>query len=236
MNSEIVSYLNNAKPDFDSGFALFCRYSRNRIAMDWIGRKHDYAKLIYELGKLAKITEAAPSPTASVDRAIFSHQQQPEPSKRREVPQEVRKIIFRTYDDRRRSVRSELPPDLQEVYDRNAEGYRLRRAYHEKMKMASSQADRAVFRAKTIEADEAIREGYRLIDAYLEKKELEKQQEAPFDEMRCRRYISKILHLEKPSSKQTADCKARVKALLEHGCTITEKTLQALTDKNLMPC
>ena len=234
MNSEIVEYLNKTKPDFDSGFALFCKYSRNRTAMDWIGRRHDFPKLMYELGKLAQTTVSISAPASPcVNASLYSRPaDQSVETPAAQTPSEIRKLVFRTFDDRR-TKRSELPPDLQEVFDRNAEDYKLRRAFHEKMKMAMSDHDRALFRSKVIETDARIREGWGRIDSYFENRMQEKSAEQPFDELRCRRYVSKILHLDKPSPRQIADCKARVKTLLEHGCVIKESTLQALEAKGL---
>lgn len=233
MNTEILAYLSSAKPDFDSGFALFCKYSRNRTAKDWIARRHDMPKLIYELGKLAKTTVADTSSVPSVEMALFTPSPAPAPAPVAGVAQEVRKLTFRTFDDRR-TRRSELPPDLQEVFDRNAEDYKLRRGFHEKMKMALSDADRAHYRALVLETDARIRAGWDRIDDYFASVKEQEVKEAPFDEMRCRRYVSKVLHLDSPSPSQIADCKARLKALLEHDCVIKPQTLKALEEKGLL--
>jgi hypothetical protein len=40
------------EPDFDSGYALFAKYSRNRALMSYLQRKRDLSKLTYELEKL----------------------------------------------------------------------------------------------------------------------------------------------------------------------------------------
>lgn len=233
---DIVSYLGSADPDFDAGFALFCKYSRNRTAMDWISRRRDKAKLLYELGKLAGSTAPA-NPSASSDQAVFSaavaYQPAPEKKAGKEpLPADVIKANIRTFDDRR-TRRSELPPELQEVYDRNAEDYKLRRGFHEKMKMARTDADRAVFRQKVLETDARIQAGWKLIDDFFTRSAVAAVTES-FNESTCRSYISKALHREKNSPKQVATCKARVAALLDHDCHLDEGTLEQLQKKGLI--
>lgn len=236
MNTEILAYLNSAKPDFDSGFSLFCKYGRNRTAMEWIARRHDVAKLNYELGKLARTTEATAAPAPPEAHLCTVNQDVPVtpsnvPKTADNVPDDVRRLTFRTFDDRR-TRRSDLPADLQEVFDRNAEDYKLRRGFHEKMKMATTDRDRAIFRSKVLETDARIRAGWSRIDNYLTASEEEKTRET-FNESTYRSYLSKALRRENNSPKQIAACKARLRSLLEHGCTVDEKTIQALADKGL---
>lgn len=236
MNSEIAAYLNKTKPDFDSGFALFCRYSRNRIAMDWISRRHDFPKLLYELGKLRDTTVSV-ADTVPSDHTLFATrpepvEQRPDQEERKSVPEDVRKLRIRTYDDRR-TKRSELPPELQEVYDRNAEDYKLRRAFHEKMKFSPSSHDRAVFRSKVIETNARIQEGWKQIDAFFERQAAAQVAES-FNESTFRSYVSKALRRERNSPKQVQTCRVRVRALLEHGCVMDDSTITLLNERGLL--
>ena len=52
MNQEIQNYLTGEILDFNEGFALFCKYSKNESLISWIGRKKDMERLIYNLKKL----------------------------------------------------------------------------------------------------------------------------------------------------------------------------------------
>lgn len=240
MNAEIQTYLSSAKPDFDSGFALLCKYGRNRTVVDWVARRHDMPKLIYELRKLASATVSTTAPPppeahlASVPKVAPSVPKMAPsvPKEPSSVPDDVRRLTFRTFDDRR-NRRSDLPPHLQEVFDRNAQDYKIRRAFHEKMKMAVTDKDRAIFRAKVLETHERIREGWAQIDDYWTAAAEQKTKEADFNESTFRSYLSKALRRERNSPEQVATCKARLRALLEHGCNIDEKTIRALADKGL---
>ena len=234
MNPEIISYLKGAEPDFGQGFALFCKYSRNEAAMSWIGRRHDIPKLLYELQKLSKEVPRL-NPVSAANEARFNRIQVSEVKMEPEAKatqQEPMKAVIRTYDDRR-TRRSDLPPELQAVFDRNAEDYKLRRGFHEKMKLATTDKDRAEFRARIMDTDARIRAGWKEIDSFFESQAREKS-ELAFNESTCRSFISKALKREHNSTKQIATCRARVKALQEHGCIISDEILKQLDQKGLI--
>ena len=243
MIPEIQSYLKQANPDFNSGFALFCKYSPNRILIESIGRRHDQGMLLYELEKISNsgfyspIPGPTPMPTVQL---IQAQAKEPEPAP---VPAANNTVItvdpalkkalsFRTYDDRRTS-RRDLPPDLQTEYDANSEAYRLRRGFHEKMKLAKTDKDRAYFRSQILETQEAINKRWKKIDDYLAKA-AEETQERAFNEKSARAYISKALKADTITDARAAGVRARVKALLDHGCNITDETIQALKARNLV--
>lgn len=230
MNQEILSYLEGAEHDFGQGFALFCKYSKSEPLMSWISRKHDMDKLLYELQKLSKV-EPKVSPFEQANVAKYgSHTDVPSALPQVAKEQEP---AFRTYDDRR-TRRSDLPSELQVVYDNIAEDYKLRRGIHEKMKMATTDKDRADFRIKLMDTETRIKAGWLQIDTYLKKKAEESQKEDTFNESTCRSYISKALAREKNSPIQVNTVRARIRALQEHGCVIEEKTMEALRQKGLL--
>ena len=174
MIPEIQSYLQQPNPDFNSGFALFCKYSPNRILIESIGRRHDQGMLLYELEKISNsgfyspIPGPTPVPTVQL---IQAQAEKPEAAlvpavKNVEVtvdPSLKKALSFRTYDDRRTS-RRDLPPDLQTEYDANSEAYRLRRGFHEKMKLAKGRDAAKQFLIDhpdvRDEIEEKIRESY----------------------------------------------------------------------------
>ena len=233
MIPEIHQYLQQANPDFNTGFALFCKYSPNQSLMSWIGRKKDMAMLRYELEKLNETGSTFINSNATTHEALFNHFR--EPAKMVSPKEETAtapKIIFKTYDERR-TKRGDLPEDLQKVYDDVVSEYPVRRGYHEKMKLAKTDADRAEFRSKILESEERIQAGWKRIDSYLENAEKEKVN-AKFNEKSCRAYISKALKAEKNSDKVISGVRIRVQALINHGCNISEETVTALQAKGLV--
>lgn len=237
MNQEIIEYLERAEHDFNEGFALFCRYSRNESAMSWIGRRHDDEKLLYELEKLsqetAKVNPIQAANVARFNRNLATSQLPPvqAPAAAPSAPE----IRFRTYDDRR-TRRSDLPEDLQKVYDSISEDYKLRRGLHEKMKQSTTDKDRASLRARIIETNDMIRGKFAEIDGYLAKQaaEDEKAKADDFKESTARSYISKALKKENLSGAQKATIKARYEALLSHGCTVGDDLTNQLKKRNLI--
>lgn len=234
MIPEINTYLQQENPDFNTGFSLFCRYSRNESLMSWIGRKKDMAKLIYELKKINNspiVKENVRYQSNIVRFNLFRNEDPQKPTVKEEDEIEIR---FKTYDDRK-TKRSDLPEDLQNVYDTIAEDYKLRKGYHEKMKMAQTDQDRADFRARIIETQERIIAGWTKIDEYLLNREKGKvQSDETFKESSCRSYISKNLKKESITPAVAEGIKIRVKALLDHGCVIKDETMDLLKAKNLL--
>ena len=229
MNQEILEYLNSAEPDFSAGFALFCRYSRNDALKNWISRKLDMPKLLYELEKLSRTTVSI-NPKESLDVARYA-QSRPSPEPPAQDPVSVPviepSISFKTFDERK-TRRADLPAELQAVYDECASDFKLRRGLHEKMKMATTNADRAIYRQRVIETDARIRAGFAEIDDYLTRQSEEKAKADDFKESTARSYVSRTLKKAKLTGAQKATLKARVQALQAHGCVIGPDTMNQL--------
>lgn len=236
MNQEIIDYLQSAEPAFDAGFALFCKYSRNEPLMSWISRRRDREKLMYELEKLSQL-EPVVNPVQATHLARWSRPEQTAssaPSSKVQAP--AVPVTFKTYDERR-TRRADLPPELQKVYDGISEDYKLRRGLHEKMKMATTNEDRASFRARVLETDGRIRGGFREIDTYLARKAQEQEKakaDSDFKESTARSYISKALKKETLSAAQKATIRERYNALISHGCTVTEELTAKLKNLGLI--
>jgi len=235
MNQEIIDYLKCAEPDFSTGFALFCKFSRNESLMSWIGRKHDMEKLLYELDKMAQMETPKLNPLKDANIARYwKDTDSPKPS----IPEDTApaKTVFKTYDERK-TRRADLPENLQKVYDGISEDYKLRRGLHEKMKMATTNDDRASLRARILETDDRIRGGWLEIDAYLATKAQEEEKAKAADDFKestARSYISKMLKKDTISAAQQATIKARYDALLAHGCTVTEELTNQLKERKLI--
>lgn len=232
MNKEILEYLNSAEPDFATGLALFCKYSRNESLMSWISRKHDMAKLKYELEKLSKMN---PTPNTQVNIHVAKYIRPDAMPATVKLPEPVREneVQFKTFDERK-TRRADLPESLQKVYDTIAEDYKLRRALHEKMKMAGTDEDRASFRARLIETEDRIQSGWKQIDEYLAAAAKAKVTTEEFKESTARSYISKALKKETLSAAQIVTVKARYQALLDHGCTLNEATTEELKKRGII--
>lgn len=229
MNQEIHDYLQKAEPDFLSGFALFCKYSPNESLMSYIGRKTDMQMLLYELRKLDRSGFVKPNSRAAILNARYTPAAAaPAKQAPKDPPADA---VFKTYDERR-TRRADLPVDLQVVYDGIAEDYKVRRALHDKMKSAAAAVDRAGFRARILETEERIQAGWARIDAWLEQN-ARKQAGDNFKEKSCRAYISKALKAGKVTDTVAAGVKARILSLREHGCTVTDETLDAIRAKGI---
>ena len=226
MNPEIDQYLQKKEKDFNEGFALFCRYSRNVSLMSWIGRKKDEARLIYELGKLSRLGACTENPLADRHLSIYNRSAaSANHGGKAPVMTSEPDIIFRTYDERK-TRRADLPEHLQKVYDDIAGDYKLRRSYHEKMKTAMTDKDRAELRAKVLETQERIDSGWETIDKWLLEKESGKVEES-FKESTCRSYISKMLRKKDLKPDQIEKIRIRADALKQHGCILSDE----ITDK-----
>ena len=153
MNEEIREYLSKPNPDFETGFSLFCRYSRNQSLMSWIGRKKDMARLLFELQKLEKLNLQV-NPQAAILAARYNT---PVSAIGQRVTGPGPQITFKTFDERR-TRRADLSPEMQKIYDQITEEYKLRRGYHEKLKMAKTDADRASFRERLLISQNKISE------------------------------------------------------------------------------
>jgi hypothetical protein len=225
--NEIQSYLNGQNPDFDQGFALFCKYSRNQSLMKYIGRKRDMAKLLYQLEKFS-IYLPKPNPFQKTNISMFA---QDSFSIVTEKVQHVEIQNFKTYDDRK-TKRSELPEEYQKLYDENIDDYKILRSFHEKMKLSNSDAGRADFRVKIIALDKKIKVRWKTIDEYLKNKNQEKSLTINVNTQRA--YISKMLKKEILTEEQIIKLKQRVKELIDAGGILSEDTLKRLRKRSLI--
>lgn len=228
MNPEIDQYLQKKEKDFNEGFALFCRYSRNESLMSWIGRKKDEARLVYELGKLSRMGASGINPLADRHILLYNKAAGPaaESSGSSAGAAASAGIVFKTYDERK-TRRADLPERLQKVYDDIAGDYKLRRSYHEKMKTAMTDKDRAELRAKVLETQERIDSGWEEIDKWLLEKESGKVEES-FKESTCRSYISKMLRKKDLKPDQIEKIRIRAEAMQKHGCTLSDEIIDKL--------
>lgn len=226
MNPEIHTYLQSDSHDFDEGFALFCRYSRNESLMSWIGRKKDMARLLYELKKLDRMNATRTNPFEKSHVVVYNRKPATAVAPVQQTGDSRPQVSFKTYDERR-TRRADLPENLQAVYDAIADDYKIRRSHHEKMKAARTDKNRAEFRALLLADEDRISSGWEKIDKYLQSQETSKIEDS-FKESTCRSYISKMLRKKELSSDQVEKIRIRVDALKKHGCTLSDEAVKKL--------
>lgn len=229
MNEEIREYLSKPNPDFETGFSLFCRYSRNQSLMSWIGRKKDMARLLFELQKLEKLNLQV-NPQAAILAARYNT---PVSTIGQRVTGPGPQITFKTFDERR-TRRADLSPEMQKIYDQITEEYKLRRGYHEKLKMAKTDADRASFRERLLISQNKIEEGWKQIDAWLLEQE-KANSDKGFNASTYRSYITKTLKKgDGMSALQRDTVRVRAKALIDAGEVLGDKILSLLKQYDLI--
>lgn len=229
MNEEIREYLSKPNPDFETGFSLFCRYSRNQSLMSWIGRKKDMARLLFELQKLEKLNLQV-NPQAAILAARYNT---PVSAIGQRVTGPGPQITFKTFDERR-TRRADLSPEMQKIYDQITEEYKLRRGYHEKLKMAKTDADRASFRERLLISQNKIEEGWKQIDAWLLEQE-KANSDKGFNASTYRSYITKTLNKgDGMSALQRDTVRVRAKALIDAGEVLGDKILSLLKQYDLI--
>jgi len=151
INSELKAWLESEHKDIDQGITLFQKFSRNRALALYLIRKRDIRKLTYELEKLSKLRLLkpvnAPKPIAKAPTA---------PAKVTDNEQLIGRVD-----------RAALPDHLKVVFDGITEAYKHQRVYHEKMKLAVNDEDRAAMRLEVVKIDDDIATGWNEIDAFL---------------------------------------------------------------------
>lgn len=228
---EIKAWLSSSEKNIDEGIALFQKYSRNRALFLYLSRKRDERKLIYELEKLSKFTNLKPvTQPRSVRNKIQTHQP-PAPDT------EDHKII-----NPRRVNREDLPDQLKVIYDGVAEAYKFQRVVHEKMKLATTDEDRAALRADLIKLDDDIAAGWDAIDNGLMAPE-PKAPEAPEPEKQytvqdikainsARTYISRSI--KKFNPKQKDKLLERINLMISLEAAVSIDTRNKLIELNVI--
>jgi hypothetical protein len=230
MVEEIQIYITNPNHDFEEGLRLFQKYSRNRSVFLYLQRKHDVKKLIYELEKLAKL----PGLKVKIPDAKKQVPETPKPAKlEKEIsddgdPEADHKII-----EPRRVKREDLSPELQIVFDQIAENYKIQRSFHEKMKLAETDQERAEFRKELVRLDDEIAAGWQSID----QPEMTAKTEASAVDVNkqinaARTTISRMIKNYKPENKQKM--LDYINTLILHNASVKLPTRQKLIDLHVI--
>lgn len=222
---EILNWLEEANPDFNRGFALFCQYSRNQSLIKYIGRKSQMQMLRYELEKLSTMPRLTPNPFYKANLAQFGGAIESE--KPADVVKENKVVIL----DERRVNRQDLPAALQEVYDVILEDYKAQRSVHEKMKNANSDIGRADFRSQLVELTTKIKDNWAIIDQGFVPEPAAKTESGISSQVNsARAYISKMISKDLTNDQREL-VNAKMKIIMDAGATLKPETLQKLKDK-----
>lgn len=149
---EIKQWL-EGEGDYDAGVGLYAKYCRNRILLQYLMRKKDMQKLRYELEKLSGIKIAVP-PAIPADLTVPVLDDLQKPQDRLRIIRDGQ-INFKM-----------LPEVLQRVYLDACDAYKLMRRFHEKMKLAVTDADRSAARAELIVQDDRHKTCWSAIDRW----------------------------------------------------------------------
>jgi hypothetical protein len=165
-HEEIKAWLDSENKQFETGYALFVRYSHNRALALYLARKQDLRKLEYELFKIHErpaLKEAPVMPMAPVLRMVKA------------AEDKVSGItgaadVISSAEGKVRIIRDgkvqyeDLPDELKKLYDENTASYKNMRAMHEQMKMAQTDEQRAGKRLMIDSFDDCISRNWKLID------------------------------------------------------------------------
>lgn len=218
---EIRQWMKEENPDFDQGFTLFCKYSRQESLIRFISRKRDMVALRYQLEKILKYNPK-PNPFAKKNFARYMVAQIPVPQKSEE-PSEVKLVV-----ERQLKVKLEdLPEDLQKVYLKILDDYKKQRIVHEKMKLANSDTGRAEFREDLLKLASEIKAGWAILDG--KSNTIQKKVSSPAAQINsARAYITKALKNETLSKSQREGIKTRLEFILSSGEHLSKETLAKL--------
>jgi hypothetical protein len=157
---EIKIWLESKEKDFDQGYKLLAQTLKNQSILHYLQRKRDKAKLEYELSKLVPFIVVAPT--------------EAEVNELQAINAEVSKAyeVIKKQDAKLKIVQSGqinydlLPEALKPIYDNTISKYKEMRSVHEKMKLATSDKQRAELRKTLDELDNEIESGWVVINAW----------------------------------------------------------------------
>lgn len=236
-HEEIKEWLDvpDQEKDFQKGFDLLTKYSRNRCMINMVGRKKDMPLLVYQVDKLMLVPVEAfgVKITSDIARNISE-------DLKAQKSEHFKQLEFE------RINRNELPPDHQAVYDGIAEAYKVQRVYHEKMKLATTDEERGEFRLEVIQADELIAAGWNGLDAFVRSGEkvpaaakVDTVLGLSKDINASRSYVSRgindLAKLEgEKHTARIAEIKKRIARLIELKAPVKSKTRKSLVELGII--
>lgn len=209
--------------DYEAGFKLFCRFSRNKCVKSYLGRKIDRNKLFYKLNELlkqSKIVEFENTPRLA---KVITR-----------VGKKANEVSGKTETSKNKTLKLEdLPEELHALYHRIQESYKKMRALHERIKLEKNDKKREKTRAGIDKLDVDIRSGWKVIDTWKETGELPaaKSDNATSKEVQAAKtYITKNLPKLETLNNEKLDelvekIKIRYQLLVKEGHNFTDEVL-----------
>ncbi len=239
-HEQIQAWLDDDARTFSAGYDLFVAYGRNRALMLYLARKMHMEKLVYELQKLLQVPLKADAVKVvpQIVRAMSSEAAS---------AKELRKITaqldetFAIETNQLKRINPKTLPEAQcKIYDEIAEAYKLQRVWHEKMKLAETDEDRAAARAEVERLDDLICEGWNGLDAFAKSGEkvpavakVATVLEISKEINACRSYISRSINemgkLDgEKKLKRTSEVQVRIARLITLQAPVKKETRKAL--------
>lgn len=174
--AEIKAWMESDK-DFDQGYALFVRFSHNKTMAVQLARKRDPGLLEYQVSKILDMGVIIERPVMNIAvvRTVIVKEQ-----KKQEVLKapilEVSKKVERTFAVGEKYTQEDFESFTDEqktLFNLNRDMYKEMRSWHEKMKLAMTDEERATCRAEVLSLDKEIRANWEKFDNGSSKKEPE---------------------------------------------------------------
>jgi hypothetical protein len=229
---EIKIWLESEEKDFDQGYKLLAKVLKNQSILHYLQRKRDQVKLVYELSKLVPFVVV--TPTEEEVAELLSNNAEVSNAAELIKKQDAKLKIVQSgqinYD--------ELPEALKPVYDNTISKYKEMRSVHEKMKLATSDEQRAELRKTLDELDIEIESGWVVINAWSKSGKLpetgKKGKAIDFKAVNAARtYVSRAIEKAETTTgkkleKLVADLQIRVNTLIAAEAEIKPETWEKL--------
>lgn len=230
MDEKILEWLQSEEKDFDQGYLLLAKVLKNQSILHYLQRKRDQAKLEYELQKLVPATTVKKVAEPISENHANDMKLSAEKVEKHDGKLKVVQGGQVNYD--------ELPEVLKPVYDKTIQRYKEMRSVHEKMKLATSDEQRAELRKLLDELDTEIESGWAVIDTWIKTGKLPEagKQEKTVDYKAvnaARTYVSRAIEKAETTTgkkleKLVADLQIRVNTLVAAEAEIKPETREKL--------
>ena len=182
MLEKIKTWLADENRDFNEGLNLFVEQSRNRSLYLYLVRKKDMDKLVYELNKIANHLEATTPKVVKLEvltgntetgntetgNTETGNTETGAPDHHSLIPGD--ELVIEDADEeaienlKNRFDPSQLVEPQRSTFFKISDAYKVQRSFHEKMKLAETDEQRAEFYAEVVRLDDIITAGWKELD------------------------------------------------------------------------
>jgi hypothetical protein len=223
---DIRQWIESDTSDYTTGVTLFSKYNKNRAVLQWlirVGERRGMSKLRYELGKFVKTQPAVKRQKIAVNNNI--------------APVIKQERVHIDVDGK--INREDLPAELQILYDKTAEMYKIMRGAHADMSVAKSKNARKKLRKQIAELDDKITANWEAINNWVLTQKLPDNDEnntsggdsklTPQQVNTYRTYISRALaESDKIDDAKRATVQERITAMLNNSQSFDGETIEKL--------